>query len=49
MDKHEEDLNGLELWVFELVSVTVFQSSFLLFATLSWEARTRSCDFIIYK
>ena len=47
MDKLEEDLNELELWVFELVSLTVFQSSFLLFA--SWKARTRSCDFIIYK
>ena len=34
MDNSEEDLKGLLLWSLnELVSLTAFQSSFLLFAT----------------
>lgn len=34
MDNLEEDLNGLQLWSLnELVGLTAFQSSFLLFAT----------------
>ena len=34
MDNPEEDLNGLQLWSLdELVGLTAFQRSFLLFAT----------------
>lgn len=55
MDNPEEDLNGLQLWSLnELVGLTAFQSSFLLFATFGVKLWRDICligsfDLVFYK
>ena len=52
MNKLEENYNNLQLWVFlKLVSLTVSQSSFLLFVTFDIMLKrqicwTITCDFV---